>query len=139
QFPDRVRAMILDGVVDPAGAGIDSAVAQALGFEAALADWASGCPNRSSCRFGDGALAAVDQVLAAAEDGIPADGDDLGPGETAIALAYPLYQESLWSALDRAVADAVDGDGSAMNELAAGYLTLVDFSIYFAVSCLDSE
>jgi pimeloyl-ACP methyl ester carboxylesterase len=139
QFPDRVRALVLDGIVDPAPDGVDSAAAQARGFEAALANWAAGCPARSTCRFDD-AVAAVDRMLARAEEGVPSsEGRALGPGEAAVGLAYPLYQASLWGALDRAVAEALDGDGRAMVALADDYTNLVDFSIYFAVSCLDSS
>lgn len=136
-FPDRVRTMILDGVVDPAPTGIDVAVQQAMGFETALARWAAACGDRPSCRLDD-PIAAVDEVLARAEAGIPADGGVLGPGEAAIGLALPLYSTGLWPALDQAIGSALDGDGSGLLALAGQYLDIVDFSAYFAVSCLDA-
>ena len=136
-FPDRVRTMILDGVVDPAPTGIEVAVQQALGFETALSRWAAGCGDRPSCDLDD-PVAAVDAVLAAAEAGIPGEGGVLGPGEASIGLAMPLYNTGLWPALDAAIAGARAGDGSGLLTLAAQYLRLVDFSAYFAVSCLDS-
>lgn len=136
-FPDRVRTMVLDGVVDPAPTGIDVAVQQALGFETALARWAAGCGDRPACDLDD-PVAAVDEVLAAAESGIPGEGGALGPGEAAIGLAMPLYNTGLWPALDAAIAGARAGDGSGLRTLASQYLRLVDFSAYFAVSCLDS-
>ncbi len=139
QFPGRVRAMILDGVVDTAPPGIEVATAQALGFESALARWAASCRSRSTCRFDD-AIAAVDRMQALAEGGVNSSGGRraLGPGEAAIGLDYPLYDQRLWSQLDQAVAAAIDGDGGPMVDLADDYTRLVDFSIYFAVSCLDS-
>ena len=138
-FPDRVRAMVLDGVVDPGATGVEFATEQAKGFESALGDWAAGCAARS-CPLGNDPLAAVDRVLAMAESGVPSSGGvrSLGPGEAAVALAYPLYSRSLWSALDDALARAIDGDGRAMVALADDYLGLVDLAPYFAVSCLDS-
>ncbi|MDZ7674757.1 MAG: alpha/beta hydrolase [Acidimicrobiales bacterium] len=138
-FPDRVRTMVLDGLVDTAPSGIETAVAQAEGFERALQNWADGCPQRASCPFDD-PIATVEQVIAAAENGISSSGGTrtLGPGETAIALAYPLYQQSLWTSLDAALAAAGRGDGSGMISLADSYIGIADFSIYFAVSCLDS-
>lgn len=141
QFPDRVRAMVLDGVVDPAPDGIDAAAAQAAGFELALANWAADCPDRSSCPFGDGALGSVDRVLDRAEAGIGSSGATrvLGRGEAAIALSYALYSPSLWHALDQALADALDGDGRRMVTMADAFTELVDFAAYFAVSCLDSS
>ena len=141
QFPDRVRALILDGVVDPAPPGLEVAAQQARGFETALANWADGCPGRPTCRFGGDALAAVDEMLVLAEDGVASSGGTraLGPGEAAVGLAFPLYQQALWGQLDEAVAATLDGDGARMVALADGYLSLVDFAPYFAVSCLDSE
>lgn len=136
-FPERVRTMVLDGVVDPAPGGIEVAVQQARGFEAALDRWAASCGDRPSCSLDD-PVAAVDDVLVLAESGIPAGGDEVGPGEVAIGLAMPLYNTGLWPALDQAVTTALDGDGSAMLGLAQQYLRLVDFSAYYAVSCLDS-
>lgn len=136
-FGDRVRAMILDGIVDPAPPGIEVATTQAAGFETALAAWAADCEARG-CPLAD-PLAAIDQVLEQAETGIPSsDGRTLGPGEASTALAYPLYSDVLWSQLDRAVEQALAGDGSGMLSLADSYLGLADFSIYFAVNCLDS-
>lgn len=138
-FPHRVRTMILDGVVDPAPAGVEVATQQAMGFETALSRWAAGCGDRGSCRLAD-PVAAVEEVLAAAESNVPSGNGRraLGPGEAAIGLAYPLYDESLWSSLDEAVVEVLgDGDGAAMVDLADRYLELVEFPIYFAVSCLD--
>jgi pimeloyl-ACP methyl ester carboxylesterase len=140
-FPERIRALVLDGVVDPAPSGIEVAEEQARGFEVALANWAEACPSRSSCPFGDKALAMVDKMLARSESTVASSGGarPLGRGEASVGLAFPLYQEALWGALDQAVADALAGDGAGMVALADRYLGLVDFSAYFAVSCLDSE
>lgn len=137
-FPDRVRTMILDGLVDTAPTGIEMAVQQAQGFETALSRWAAGCGDRPSCDLDD-PVAAVDDLLVAAEAGIPTGGRVLGPGEAAIGLAMPLYNTGLWSALDAGVVTGLAGDGSGMLALAEQYLRLVDFSAYFAVSCIDSS
>ena len=53
------------------------------------------------------------------------------------ASATPSTPQSLWGQLDSALADALDGDGSELVELADGYLGIGDFEIYFAVNCLD--
>ena len=122
--------MILDGLVDPAPPGIDVAIEQAKGFETALANWAAACPARSTCSFRE-PLTAVDEMLAAAEATVPSSGGarPLGPGEAAVGLAFPLYQQALWSTLDLAVAGALEGDGRGMVELADSYAQLVDFSV----------
>ena len=136
-FPDRVRAMVLDGILDPATAGLDLAVQQAAGFEVALDRWAAACAQRSSCP-GTDPIGAVDRALAGAEAGVPAGSRVLGPGQATVGMAMALYSEALWPTLDAAVAGVLEGDGAALLGLADQYVTLVDFSAYFAVSCLDS-
>jgi len=136
-FPRRVRAMVLDGVVDPAADGITTAVQQAAGFEVALERWARRCGERPSCDLGD-PLADVTAALAAAEGELPAGDRTLGPGQAVVGVALTLYGEALWPALDEAVAAALDGDGAPLLELADRYVELVEVAPYVAVSCLDS-
>lgn len=136
-FPDQVRTMVLDGLVDTALPGIEAAVNQAKGFETALRNWAAGCQGRPSCDL-EAPIKAVEEVIELAEDEIPAGGDVVGPGEVAVATAFPLYAEFLWPEFDDALEDALDGDGTGLLGLARQYMSIADFSIYFAVSCLDS-
>jgi pimeloyl-ACP methyl ester carboxylesterase len=139
-FPDRVRAMIIDGVVDLGPTGVETAVDQAAGFEVALQAFADDCDADRSCPIAPDAMGAIEQLQAQVEQAaIPAEPRDLGPGELSTGLALPLYSETLWDDLADAVADALDGDGSLMVELADQYLTLADFDIYFAVNCIDFE
>jgi pimeloyl-ACP methyl ester carboxylesterase len=135
--PERVRAMVLDGVVELGPTGVQSADDQAVGFERALLAFARDC-NRDGCISHGEAIDAIDELSARVEKApIPAEPRDLGPGELAIGLALPLYQESLWPDLAQAVDDALDGDGTGMVALADQYLALADTDIYFAVNCLD--
>jgi pimeloyl-ACP methyl ester carboxylesterase len=140
QFPDRVRSMILDGVLEIGPTGTELAVAQAAGFETALRSYAADCDRDRSCPIGPDAVARIEELEARVEESpIPASPRDLGPGELATGLNMPLYSESLWPYLSDAVADALDGDGSGMVALADEYLGLSDTDIYFAVNCLDVE
>jgi pimeloyl-ACP methyl ester carboxylesterase len=139
-FPDRVRAMVLDGVVELGPTGVQLADDQATGFEKGLQAFAEDCDSKDDCPIGggDGAVAAVEKLQAQVEKApIPAQPRDLGPGELSTGLALPLYEESLWPDLARAVDEALKGDGSAMVGLADQYLALADSDIYFAVNCLD--
>lgn len=54
-------------------------------------------------------------------------------------IAMALYSQSLWNVLDRALADALAGDGSRIVDLADQYVGIGDFEVYFAVNCLDFE
>jgi pimeloyl-ACP methyl ester carboxylesterase len=138
-FPHRVRAMVLDGVVELGKPGLELAAEQAAGFEVALQRFADSC-KALGCSTKD-PIKAVEQVQAKAErpGGIPAPDADrpAGPGEVSLGIAQALYSQQLWSALDAALAKALDGDGSVMVELADQYVSAGDFDVYFAVSCVD--
>lgn len=139
-FPDRVRAMVLDGVVELGLTGVEAATQQAAGFETALAAYAEDCDGDDSCPVAPDAVGAIEELQARVEQApIPAEPRDLGPGELATGLSYPLYDQGRWSTLSDAVDEALDGDGTAMVQLADDYLDLADADIYYAVSCLDSE
>lgn len=146
-FATRVRAMILDGVVDHEPDGLTTAASQAAGFETAFESYVQHCEDEG-CGFGDQSAAdVVDEVIAAAEEApIPAPDADrpATPGVVSVALAQALYSEFLWGQLSSALRDAQDGDGSGLVELADMYLGRGDdgeyeggFEIYFGVSCLD--
>ncbi len=140
-FPDRVRSMVLDGVVDLGPTGLELAADQAAGFETALDRFVEFCDAAEGCAIAGESLAAVEEVLALAEQpgGIPAPDADrpAGPGEANLGISYALYSESLWASLDSALAAARGGDGSELVELADGYIGIGDFEIYFAVNCID--
>jgi pimeloyl-ACP methyl ester carboxylesterase len=138
-FPDRVRAMVLDGVVQLGPAGPDLARAQAQGFERALAAFADDCDATDSCPLAPDAMGAIGELIARVDVvPIPASGErDLGPGELKLGLVLPLYNPGDWPTLATSVARALDGDGAPMLDLADQYLALADFDVYYAVSCLD--
>jgi pimeloyl-ACP methyl ester carboxylesterase len=139
-FPDRVRAMILDGILDLGPTGVELAIDQAAGFEVALQAFADDCNADPSCPIAPDAMGAIEQLMAEVEQApIPAGPRDLGPGEMSTGLALPLYSETLWPDLADAVADGLGGDGTGMVALADDYLDGSDFDIYFAVNCLDFE
>ncbi len=139
EFPDRVRAMILDGVLELGPGGVETAQQQALGFEQALEAFAEDCDADDSCPLAPDALGALDQLTEQVEQApIPGDPRDLGPGELQTGLSYPLYNEFLWPDLAAAIQSGLDGEGSEMVNLADQYLSIGSFDVYFAVNCLDS-
>lgn len=52
RYPDRVRAMVLDGAVDPQIGPIDGRIRQMAGFQAAFNDYASDCAKSAGCPLG---------------------------------------------------------------------------------------
>ena len=139
-FPDRVRAMVIDGVLELGPTGTELAAEQSRGFEDAFAAFADDCDADPSCPIAPDATAALDELSARVEEEpIPGSPRDLGPGELSTGLALPLYSQALWPQLADAIAEGLDGDGSGMVELADQYIGIADFDIYFAVNCLDFE
>jgi pimeloyl-ACP methyl ester carboxylesterase len=140
-FPERVDRMILDGVVELGPTGLESADAQAAGFELALGRFVEYCDAAEGCATAGSTLAAVEEVLALAEEpgGIPSPDADrpAGPGEAEKGITYALYAQSLWNSLADALAAAVDGDGSELVDLADAYLDIASFEVYFGVNCVD--
>ncbi len=124
-FPDRVRSMVLDGVVELGPTGLESADEQAAGFETALARFAQYCDAAEGCATAGDTLASR-RRRAPARRGSRRDPrltttGTSGPGEADRGISYALYAQSLWQTLGDALADALDGDGGGLLELAEGY------------------
>src|ERR687894_3276528 len=67
-FPENIRAMVLDGAVDPDADPVSDAEGQAAGFEGAYDAFASGCRQfRAGCPMGDDPRAFLEGLLADAE------------------------------------------------------------------------
>ncbi len=137
-YPDRVRAMVLDGVAVPGVDPLEDAHTQAQGFERTLDAYLDGCADRDTCPLGDdpeaALLALVDDLE---EERIPASyqlgaGSEpregtLGVGELYIAVASALYDDAAWPTLDQGLAEAIeDGQGRTLLALRDQYLGRVE-------------
>lgn len=139
-FGDRVRAMVLDGAVDPAQGFEEFLVGQAAAFDRAFA-----AQHEQCAAAGDGACGvrdltgAYDEVAREVEDApLPAEGATVGPADLAVAATYTAYLDRGWELLGPALAEALDGSGDGLAELARGYRDLAEYGPYAAVVCTDS-
>jgi pimeloyl-ACP methyl ester carboxylesterase len=151
QFPSKVRALVLDGAVDPKASGLQLDVTQAAGFESAFGQFAAWCASQQDCPLGNsasGAEAKVAGLLSAATahpltnllgDAQPANGAML---ETGIEAA--LYERPEWPLLKSALSGAFGGDGTILLEIADSllernpngtYSNLADAEL--SVDCVD--
>ena len=137
-FPSRVRAMVLDGVVDLALPGLD--VSQAESFENSLRQFAANCSADPSCPVRADPIGVVDRVRArVAAAPIPVPGSTpLTAGRFEIGVVITLYSTQTWPVLGRALAAADAGDGRAMRNLADEYFQGSNSDTYNAVSCIDT-
>ena len=148
-FPSKVRAMVLDGAVDPNLGRVEVTVDQARGFENDLQRFLDGCAQDRACPFYNGGDpgAAYDQ-LAAQVDASPIPGGDgrtLGPGEFDYGVAQALYSGQAGDTeLAQALRAAQRGDGGPMLALTDQYTDRQpdgtyssELPGYWAISCLD--
>jgi pimeloyl-ACP methyl ester carboxylesterase len=140
QFPTRVRAMVIDGIVEAGTPGVEAATAQAVGFEHVFEAFAAACDAEPNCPLAGDTRGAVERLIAQVESApLAVEGGQIGPGELPLALAVNLYGEGRWPDLSYAIDAGLDGDGSLLGQLAQDYMSIVDFDIYFSVFCLDQD
>ena len=152
-FPKRVRAMVLDGAIDPARSSAESTREQAESFDADLDAFFAHCRADTSCSFAHGtdpAAAFDDLARTIAEEPIPAtvDGEHrtLGPGELNIGVASALYAGAAgYDDLAAALAQAGSGKGDEMLALSDAYTGRTKGGKYsnetaalYAIGCIDA-
>lgn len=147
-FPDRIRAMVLDGAVDVTVPVEDALAGRAAGQESALREFLWACeaaPAGKFCRDRDGEDALDALLIRAREEPIPAFGADRDADENTI-LAFLSWGASrkAYVTLDRALTEARDGDATTLvkklDEFAernADGSYPDDRLIHTAVTCLD--
>ncbi|ALG06800.1 alpha/beta hydrolase [Kibdelosporangium phytohabitans] len=110
-FPRNVRALVLDGALDPEQDVVDELVAQGEGFQKAFDAFAAWCVQREDCALGRSA----DQVLPTYWNIVrplidrPVDlgegGRKLSYSDATTAVIQALYAEQLWDTLNKGLAD----------------------------------
>ncbi len=152
-YPTHVRAMVLDGAVDPARSYADSTVDQAKSFDADLDAFFQHCRTDTKCAFahrGDPATAFTDLAHTIEQEPVPAkvEGEHrtLGPGEFDLGVASALYSGAEgYQGLASALAQAARGIGDQMLALTDAYTGRTtggkysnETSALYAVGCIDS-
>ncbi|HEY8474790.1 MAG TPA: alpha/beta hydrolase [Natronosporangium sp.] len=146
-YPQNVRAMVLDGAVDPQPTGEGGG--QAAGFERAFGNFADWCDSSPlECPLGPDTRATVTEAIEQARVS-PVPGDD-GRAATAgwvfLAVISTLYVQELWPQLGDAIADLQQGDPDGVFTLAdiytgrdgdGSYPNLFDANT--AINCADSD
>jgi pimeloyl-ACP methyl ester carboxylesterase len=124
-YPDRVRALVLDGAVAPDLEAGDLALTQAKGFERAFASFVDRCRTDARCAAAPDARGLHEQVRTAAERApIPVagtSGRSLAIGDLQYGVVSGLYDQALWAYLAKGLRDAARGDGSWLLALADLY------------------
>lgn len=130
EFPRRVGAFVLDGMLPTDLDATQIAIGQAKGFETATGAFLDWCvQERSRCPLGgtrEEATAGLRELLRRIdEEPPPVDSDprvtELTVGWATYGLAAAMYDEGSWESLAQALEAAQRGDGQRLLELANGY------------------
>ena len=127
QFPGNVRAMLLDGAVDPDADPATESLGQATGFQAAFDDFAKWCAQQAGCVLGaDAANAtatyqALTRPLLDKPASLP-DGRVLSYDDAITGTFAALYAEALWPYLLQGLQQLAQGDGTVLMAVADTYL-----------------
>nr|WP_240188710.1 alpha/beta hydrolase [Nakamurella flavida] len=150
QFGGNVRAMVLDGAVDPVQDPAESNLDQAKGFQSAFDSFAASCAQQPGCVLGtDPAQAsAVFQSLTRPLLDTPlplADGRVLTYSDALTGTIQAMYSETFWTPLSEALLSLSQGKGDQLMALAdaylqrdaqGGYSSLQD--AFTAIGCMDN-
>ncbi|MCP4435246.1 MAG: alpha/beta hydrolase [Actinomycetia bacterium] len=122
-FPDKVRAMVLDGSVSPSATDVEQGVAQAQGFERTYLNFVSACDSDPECALSGSTAATVDSSRAALDAEPLAVDTPSGERELTrdlfdLGLATALYDTTTWGPLARSIRDLEDGGGEFLLSLA---------------------
>ena len=148
-FPETVRAIVVDGAVDPNASSVQEGMNQAKGFEDQLATFLKQCSEKTTCAFHNGgkAEAAFDKLVLDIDTTpleVSKDRTLVTQGVLFTAVAQAMYSDYYWPQLSEALSAAQLGDGKGILQLYDDYYQRKDDGTYgneleafLAISCLD--
>ncbi|MFC4942134.1 alpha/beta hydrolase [Pseudonocardia sp. GCM10023141] len=149
QFPTEVRALVLDGAIDPAQDPVQARLTQSRGFQRAFDGFAAVCVTRPDCGLGAdkaGASARLQAILKPLiTTPIPAgDGRTLGYNDAMTGVITALYSQALWGFMNEGLTQVGKGDGTNLLRLADAYYERAPDGSYGnlieafqAITCVD--
>jgi pimeloyl-ACP methyl ester carboxylesterase len=146
-FPKNIRALVLDGAIDPTQPPVQSAEGQARGFSRAFDAFSIWCQSNSAkCPVAPDAKGAVSKALDQSRKSPlkAADGRKVTAGWVMTGVSEALYSQQEWPLLASALADLGNGDPKMILQLADSYAQRDQnghytnmFDIFNTVSCDD--
>jgi pimeloyl-ACP methyl ester carboxylesterase len=153
EFPQNVRALVLDGALDPNQSLIDRQVAQAGGFQGAFNAFAANCAKDPTCPLGTNpdpkAATAAFRKLALPTIDKPIsleDGRKLSYNDVMTGTIQALYTPELWRPLTIGLQQLKQGQGRVLMLLADLYQGRQDDGTYqltldafTSIGCVDDK
>lgn len=150
EFPQNVRALLLDGALDPKESTIDRTVKQNAGFQQAFAAFATDCAKQKTCPLGTDPEKATRafQLLSRPLIDHPIKVGDraLSYSDAITGTVQALYARQYWPVLARGISGLATDDGRILLALADIYYDRGEDGVYgngneafVAISCVDEE
>jgi pimeloyl-ACP methyl ester carboxylesterase len=122
QFPRNVRALVLDGAIDPNQDPADSLVMQMAGFQQAFDRFAEWCVTRQPCPLGSDPGATTDTfrelIRPLIDTPLPlSDGSTLTHRDAIAATTGVLYSPARWEPLRQGLLELAGGSGEGLTRL----------------------
>jgi pimeloyl-ACP methyl ester carboxylesterase len=148
-YPDKVRAMILDGAVDPNADPIQADIDQAQAFQKAFNDYAADCAKDPDCPLGTDPAKSVAVYRSLVDPLVQTpmktkDPRGLGYSDAIVGTIMALYSPNLWRHLTQALTEMTRGRGDTMLALADMYMRRDSNGHYsnatdarIAINCVD--
>ncbi|RMI28012.1 alpha/beta hydrolase [Nocardia stercoris] len=126
KFPTKVRAMVLDGAVDPNGDPLSDSINQATGFQKAFEAYAADCATKPDCPLGTDPAQAVNRFHDLIwplwdHPSVAKDGRVVTIGDATTGVQAALYGEDGWPILTQALNQLQHGSGDLLMRLADNY------------------
>lgn len=141
RYGPNARAVVVDGVVDPALDSEELSVAQIRGFVRVIQDLFDACREDEACPVPGDPASAYDQLAEQVEDAPLLDADEnmvLGPAEVVLSLVTVAYAPDAWTFFYQGMASALEGDGEMLQRLAHFYLESTDSGSFISIGCTDA-
>lgn len=148
-FPQNVRALVLDGALDPEQSPVDEAVEQGAAFQGAFDAFAADCAQSPDCALGSDPVGADARFRELVDPLIerPASTTDprgLSYDDAMTGVQQALYSQSLWRVLRVGLSELQQGNGDTLLRLADAYSGRLDDGTYSnlddafnAIRCVD--
>ena len=126
-YPEKVRAMILDGAVDPNADPIQADIDQAEAFQKAFNDYAADCAKDVTCPLGTDPAKSVEVYRGLVDPLVQKplktkDPRGLAYSDAIVGTVMALYSPNLWRHLTQALTEMTKGRGDTMLALADMYM-----------------
>lgn len=150
EFPERVRALVLDGAFDPHLGTIDRLASSYIGFQRSFDAMAESCAAQADCPLGSDPAAATEVfqsiVRPLREKPVPALDEQLDFDGAVGGVIVGLYAPELWPTILGGITELTEGRGDALLQLSVDLQGADELLVngnmndaLFAINCMDES